>query len=791
MSQYSERERSDIKKLGSGYPKPPVGAKDHHFYIDKDLPEAGETSEVFHDPFGQLVDQRSPEQRDSRIEGWIKEENETTDRIMAENVPEALQPQAFQAEMERLYQPQMYSNTIVVGKPGERLFFYEVRQPGKTEDPLYYKRERDGQEILIFDPNKPDIGKKFPEKTAISTWHPSPDGKHLAINLKIGGIENNVELYIIDLETGKPLPETIERLRYGGLQWLPDSSGFYYARCPKVGDSVEAIVDGEDQSFIIKDPAQLIEGEKLKPQESDQAWERAYLHKLGTDQDSDTRITSIDRPFGDSVAFTSSRDERYTGVYLAADFQKGADVLLHNYKESEPEKQWTKLFEGKNEYQFEFRVIADKVMVATNWGAANGRVIWAPLDKLPPVNAIEQWQELVPENKDNILVPHMTRGSMEVVGDRLLIKYLRNACAYVETYDFEGNRKAVKDLADTGETITNGSVGHSRPFLYTGEPQGKEIFFTTSGLTTPGKTYKYNAESDTFEVYREFENPPGWDMKKFGVSRETINMPDGRPVQFFVLKRNDVELNENTPVVMHGYGFSGIVTSPKFRYFEQFAPIIDRGVAFVLANLSGGGEFGPSFQEQGSGANKLNTRDEFVAIVEHLIANKQTSPKKLGLYGESNGGWTVTATAAARPDLFGPGALVAQVPVIDAGSYDQHPISFFWASDYGSLKDPETVARLRESSGYEYLANAVNDGRSVDYPSALYLPGWTDSRVGYFDAARMAAAQQQLQADNPEKVALLYTNMKTGHGMSSVADKIGQEAQINSFFAWRLGLETK
>jgi prolyl oligopeptidase len=174
---------------------------------------------------------------------------------------------------------------------------------------------------------------------------------------------------------------------------------------------------------------------------------------------------------------------------------------------------------------------------------------------------------------------------------------------------------------------------------------------------------------------------------------------------------------------------------------------------FVVANIRGGGEFGPSWHQAAVKANKQRSYDDFIAIAEDLIAAKITSPKHLGIMGGSNGGLLVGAVAMQRPDLLG--AVVCQVPLLDMQRYHTLLAGNSWMAEYGDPDKPEEWAFMQRYSPY----HNVKAASAAKYPRIFFNTSTKDDRVHPGHARKMVAKMTALGHE-----VLYFENIEGGHG---------------------------
>jgi prolyl oligopeptidase len=187
-------------------------------------------------------------------------------------------------------------------------------------------------------------------------------------------------------------------------------------------------------------------------------------------------------------------------------------------------------------------------------------------------------------------------------------------------------------------------------------------------------------------------------------------------------------------------------------YMDNFGPQwLEKGGVFAVANIRGGGEFGPAWHQAAQGVNRQVSFDDFIAVAEDLIARGITRPRRLGIEGGSNGGLLVGACLTQRPELFN--AVVCEVPLLDMLRYTQLLAGASWVDEYGDPDDPAERAALAAYSPYHHVRG------DATYPLALFTTSSKDDRVHPAHARKMVARLQALGHD-----ALLFETEGGGHG---------------------------
>ena len=214
-------------------------------------------------------------------------------------------------------------------------------------------------------------------------------------------------------------------------------------------------------------------------------------------------------------------------------------------------------------------------------------------------------------------------------------------------------------------------------------------------------------------------------------------------------------------MILDGYGGFELSLTPS--YWASMGRLwLAKGGAYAIANIRGGGEFGPAWHEAALKANRQKAYDDFIAIAEDMIKRGLTTPRQLGIMGGSNGGLLMGAVTVQRPELFA--AVVCQVPLLDMLRYTKFGAGASWIAEYGDPDKPEERAAILRYSPYQNLRAGVK------YPPVLFVTATSDDRVTPIHARKMAAKMETLGQD-----VLFFENTEGGH--AAAADH-AQEAEM-------------
>jgi prolyl oligopeptidase len=266
-----------------------------------------------------------------------------------------------------------------------------------------------------------------------------------------------------------------------------------------------------------------------------------------------------------------------------------------------------------------------------------------------------------------------------------------------------------------------------------------------------------------------------FDAKGLEVTQHFVTSKDGTRVPYFQVAKKDLALDGSTPTIIEGYGGFEIALTPGYNSIVG-AAWLEKGGAFVVPNLRGGGEYGPAWHLAATKHNRQRVYDDFAAVAEDLISRKITSPAKLGIVGASNGGLLVGVMMTERPELFG--AVVCKAPLLDMKRYHKLLAGASWMDEYGNPDLPEDWAALAKYSPYQ------NVKKDVKYPPVLFTTSTRDDRVHPGHARKMAARMLAQGYD-----VLFYENIEGGHAGAADAEQVAFMTTLEYAFLWkRLGL---
>jgi len=297
-----------------------------------------------------------------------------------------------------------------------------------------------------------------------------------------------------------------------------------------------------------------------------------------------------------------------------------------------------------------------------------------------------------------------------------------------------------------------------------------EYWLTLTDYLTPSTLYWAKAGTDTREKLKSL--PAFFDSAPFKVEQFQATSKDGEKIPYFVIMRKDAKLDSTNPTLLYGYGGFEISQLPSYSGVIGNGWLMQGGV-YVVANIRGGGEFGPRWHQAGLKANRQKVYDDFIAVAEDLVAKKISSPRHLAISGGSNGGLLVGAVMVQRPDLFR--AVVCSVPLLDMKRYNKLLAGASWVAEYGNPDDPKEWEFISKYSPYQNVKPSVKAG--VKMPKVLFVTSTRDDRVHPGHARKMMARMLEQGHE-----VYYYENIEGGHAGSANNAQVAYRSALQYTF---------
>ena len=614
---------------------------------------------------------------------------------------------------------------------GERPQIFALRRGATDETAKLVVRDGwAGTDRVLMDPSKRRDGGSH---VAIDFAAPSPDGRYVVYAVSPAGSEE-ATLEIVEVASGKILPDRIDRMQVLWLSWRPDGRSFFYWR-------------------RVKQPP----GAPLSDWYKDSA---SYLHIIGDDPNAALQVFGPGIPqLGvgpyDYTRMTTARRSRWVLAEAAPGAEDSAYFVAPLARVKPGATRWRRVVSADDKVPLAAALIhGDRVYVRTYSDAPNYRIVSfdATSGAMATAKEFLATSDLVLQDfvgaRDAMYAVALDRGT-----HRLLRVPWNTAIREEVALPFQGT---IRDLvADPG-----------RPGLV----------FSMEGWT----------------------HRPGWfevDMRKrvralpivsaraavHGIMTEeaTAVSRDGAEVPLSIVRRQSLALDGKAPAMLNGYGQYAMTTTPHYDPF--LLTWVRQGGMYAVCHVRGGGARGKSWHLDGIRQKKENGVDDFIACAEYLIKKGYTASTRLTVTGRSAGGIVVGGAITKRPELFKAAVLqVAQLGLLrdDAGKGgNTHHV------EYGNPGIAADFHSMLASDPY----HRVRDG--IDYPAALVTAGLQDQRVDVGVPAKFAA---RLQAASQARPTLLRVEFDAGHGIGSTETQREEEfADIYSFALWQARVDVK
>ncbi len=350
-----------------------------------------------------------------------------------------------------------------------------------------------------------------------------------------------------------------------------------------------------------------------------------------------------------------------------------------------------------------------------------------------------------------------------VTKNYLLLQTLDNVKSSLKEWKFDGGKWSARQVT----LPTLGAVGVSA----VDTENSDDYLLSYSDYLTPSVYMMAHAGNDRRELLKSA--PSFFDASAYETTQKFTTSKDGTKVPYFIVRRKDMKYDSNNPTLLYGYGGFEIPMTPYYSG-GLGKSWLEKGGVYVVANIRGGGEFGPRWHQLALKENRQRAYDDFAAVAEDLIASKITSPKHLGAMGGSNGGLLAGVALTQRPDLFN--AVVSQVPLLDMRRFNQLLAGASWMGEYGNPDVPAEWDYISKYSPYQ------NVKAGVTYPNVLFITSTKDDRVHPGHARKMAAKMM----DQGHKNVWYYENIEGGHGGAANNAQRADMSAITYTFLWNM-----
>lgn len=349
--------------------------------------------------------------------------------------------------------------------------------------------------------------------------------------------------------------------------------------------------------------------------------------------------------------------------------------------------------------------------------------------------------------------------SLSMTKDYVYLNINRDVQSKIYQYALDNGEWSTKELPLTPYT-TAGIVASPRE-------KGFVLYYET-GFLHPTRLFRLDEKAFAVELVQSL--PERFDADAYEVNQYFAVSADATRIPYFVVHKKGMATDGTNPVLQDGYGGFMVTNLPGYLAIAEHCWLRLGGV-YVLANIRGGGEYGPSWHEQAQGARRHKAFEDFIAVSEDLVARGITSPGHLGIKGGSNGGLLTGAVMVMRPDLFN--AVVIAVPLLDMLRYHLLPPGASWIGEYGNPEDPEVAAAIAKYSPYQNLK------KDVAYPAPFLETSSKDDRVHPGHARKFAKRLEEYGLD-----FYYHEDTEGGHSGDSNPDQVARTLALEYVYLW-------
>ncbi len=624
--------------------------------------------------------------------------------------------EALRAAVARAAHHTRCSPPMPAGPPGQTFRWWAEAHDDKLK--LMRRRAEGAPWEAVLDPNT------WAPEEALVFAVPSPDGTRVAFGKAVGGT-HAARIHVIEVETGRLLPDRPRGTHTASLAWRPDSSGFFYAACPEPGE----VPAGEEAH-----------------------WNAIYEHRLGAEAPA-RRIFGDDRVKDYWCTVQVSECGRFA-VLTKWDYVHANAVFLLRLADD------TCIAVVPTPRAInQVRVLGDTLLIRTDLDAPRGRLCVAPLAE-PTA-----WRTLIAEHPEDILQ------TVTGLGGRLYAVYSRGAAHHVRIHAEDGG--FLRDLVLPALGAVNRDEGEGVVSGLSGSWTSDTVWVRFMSYVQPPSVYRYDFATDVLSPYHVPDI--GLEASAYVTERIAYTSPDGTGVSLFLVRHAEQPRDGRQAVRLSGYGGFNIAQAPRFTPLQ--AAWLSLGGVLAFAHVRGGGEYGRDWHEAARGIRRQKSFDDYIAAARWLVSAGYTVPSRLVSRGNSNGGLLVAVTALQAPESFG--AVYCRAPLLDMLRFPRFGYLSAATVEYGSPEDPREGACLAGYSPYE------NVRADRPYPVMAFVPAMNDQTAPPHDPLKMVA---RLQAEGVRGGPYLLLPLRdSGHaGGTTLTALIEQDVDELSFYRWAL-----
>ncbi len=618
------------------------------------------------------------------------------------------------SQMDKYFYHDMSMDSLDLNYVKNKNFHFKIMYPSINSTPsIYYSKGNYGGYEQLISSNA--ISKK--DQIIFSFLKPSKSGRFLAYQYSRNGSDWK-EIKIVQIKNRRYFKETLKNTISSEIYWF--GQGFFYKKYPN----------------------NLNKPDKIK-----RKFPQIMYHKLGTEQTQDKLIYEVKKDNESLRIYGTSKQN----LFIIKKEDSSNQKFSYFYLEPNKGLEFKPMFVNIN---YDINIVSykqDTIIALTK--IKNKKY----LISFPKSNT-KKWKILTPSYSGAVFT------DFDLTKTKIVTSFQANNSSIISISNYKGEV--------LGEVTT--PKGMSVSDLVYNKPQNK-FFFKLSSYTIPPVLCLLNLDKYSFRYLGKTN--VSFDPKNYKFKSIKFNSKDGTEVPLFIVYKDSLKKNKNTPFLLKTYGGYGVIAKPTFDpgviYF------IENGGAFAYVHVRGGGEYGSNWWKAGKNLNKKNAIYDFINAAEYLIKEGYTKPKKIAATGGSHGGMVVAASIIKQPELFG--AAVIDVGVLDMLRFEMSEAGNTYTNinEFGSVKNELEFKNMLSYSPYQ------NIDFSVNYPSMLIMTGTDDTRVPPYHSFKFTAKLQK--NPNQKNPILLWVQNKTGHyGANEYFSKIKEKASVFNFLLQEL-----
>ncbi len=591
----------------------------------------------------------------------------------------------------------------------DRIKQTDMSVPYKDNGYHYITRYEEGNEYPIYSRKKGDLA--APEEILLNVNELAKDHAYYAIGSREVSLDNNILAYSEDVISRRQYT-----IRFKNLT----TQTMYEDKIPNTNGSVVWGNDNQTIFYTTKDEA-------LRDYS-------IFRHTLGTPVEQDVLVYQEKDPMFYTFIY-KTKSKKYLVIGSESTLSTEYRIL-----EADTPTGVFRVFQDRlPKHEYDIDHYGNNWYIRTNTDdAINFKIMKTPEN----ATQIDNWLDFLPYNPDIFI------DGIHLFRDNMVVSERRDGITQLHIRPWNGIGAHYIQFEEDDYTV---SVSVNPDF----DTALLRIDYTS--LTTPSTTYDYNIQERKLYKLKQQEVLGHFDQDDYISERQMVEAPDGTLIPLSIVYKKGFKKDGSRSVLLYGYGSYGISIDSYFS--SARLSLLDRGFAFAIAHIRGGGEMGRQWYEDGKFLKKKNTFTDFIACGEFLIQNKYASHDLLFAQGGSAGGLLMGAVMNMRPELWK--GILAAVPFVDVVNTmldESIPLTTGEFDEWGNPKDKKYYDYMRSYSPYDNV-------EAKAYPPTLITTGYWDSQVQYWEPAKWIAKLREFKTDN--NPLLMYCNMDTGHGGAS------------------------